>query len=158
MVQIENSLQNYVDSTLWNGFSWAFKTLKPWASRVSAPWTPSATMESPTKILRLPKKVVKKLQAGVATTSFQRTSVKGPIASRDFAIASSKGTQFLRCVIKVLTNCYRKFRVFTIRLPGVGPYKRYRKLFPEVLNFNLFSNEPKPIAYFQKKMHVCKKI
>ena len=35
--------------TLWNGFTWAFKTLKPWASRGSAPWTPGATMESPTK-------------------------------------------------------------------------------------------------------------
>ena len=29
MVQIENSLQNYVNFTLWNGFSLAFKTLKP---------------------------------------------------------------------------------------------------------------------------------
>ena len=38
MVQIENSLQNYVNFTPGNRFSWAFKTLKP--------VTPSATMES----------------------------------------------------------------------------------------------------------------
>ena len=52
MVQIENSLRNYVNFTLWNGFSWAFKTLKPWASGGSAPWTPGATMEFQTKIVK----------------------------------------------------------------------------------------------------------
>ena len=29
IVQIENSLRNYVNFTLGNGFSWAFETLKP---------------------------------------------------------------------------------------------------------------------------------
>ena len=29
MVQIEDSLRNYVNSTLWNVFSWVFKTPKP---------------------------------------------------------------------------------------------------------------------------------
>ena len=36
MVQIEKSLRNYVNFTLWKGLSWAFKTLNPLASGGSA--------------------------------------------------------------------------------------------------------------------------
>ena len=57
MVQSENSLQNYVNFTLWNGFSWAFKTLRPISYRGSAPWTPSTTMESPMKIVQIDNSV-----------------------------------------------------------------------------------------------------
>ena len=46
MVQIENSLRNYVNFTISNRFSWASKTLNPCASWDSGPWTPGATMES----------------------------------------------------------------------------------------------------------------
>ena len=53
MVQIEKSLQNYVNFTLWKGFSWAFKHYNPWASGGSAPWTPGAMMESPMKIVQI---------------------------------------------------------------------------------------------------------
>ena len=41
MVQIENSLQNYVNFTPGNGFSWALTTLKP----KSFPSMPGATMK-----------------------------------------------------------------------------------------------------------------
>ena len=40
MVQIENSLQRYVNFTLGNGFSWAFKTLKPVSFRGLRPLDP----------------------------------------------------------------------------------------------------------------------
>ena len=40
MVQIENSLRNYVNFTLGNGFSWAFKTLKPISFRELRPLDP----------------------------------------------------------------------------------------------------------------------
>ena len=40
MVQIENSLRNNVNFTLWNRFSLAFKTIYPWASGGSAPLEP----------------------------------------------------------------------------------------------------------------------
>ena len=42
MVQIENSLQNYVNliSTFWHGCSWAFKTLKPISFRGLRPLDP----------------------------------------------------------------------------------------------------------------------
>ena len=40
MVQIENSLQNYVNFTLRNGFSWAFKTLKPMSFQGPRPLDP----------------------------------------------------------------------------------------------------------------------
>ena len=57
MVQIENSLQNYVNFTLWNRFSWAFKTLKPMSFRGSGGllplWTPGATMDSPMKTVQI---------------------------------------------------------------------------------------------------------
>ena len=38
---------------LWKGLSWAFKTLNPWASGGSAPWTPGAMMESPMKTVQI---------------------------------------------------------------------------------------------------------
>ena len=41
MVQIEKSFRSYVNFTLWKGLSWGFKTLNPWASGGSAPWTPA---------------------------------------------------------------------------------------------------------------------
>ena len=53
MVQIEKSLQNYVNFTLWKGLSWAFKHYNPWASGGSTPWTPGAMMESPVKIVQI---------------------------------------------------------------------------------------------------------
>ena len=40
MVQIDNSLQNYVNFTLGNGFSWAFKILKPMSFRGLRPLNP----------------------------------------------------------------------------------------------------------------------
>ena len=40
MVQIENSLRNYVNFTLRNGVSWAFKTLKPMNFRLLRPMDP----------------------------------------------------------------------------------------------------------------------
>ena len=40
MVQIDNSLRNYVNFTLGNGFSWAFKTLKPMSFRGLRPLDP----------------------------------------------------------------------------------------------------------------------
>ena len=40
MVQIENSLGNYVNFTLGNGLSWAFKTLKPMSFRGLRPLDP----------------------------------------------------------------------------------------------------------------------
>ena len=57
MVQIEISLRNYVNFTLWNGFSWAFRILKPRAPGGPAPWTPGATMESPMKIVQIDNSV-----------------------------------------------------------------------------------------------------
>ena len=40
IVQIENSLRNYVNFTVGNGFSWAFKTLKPMSFRGVRPLEP----------------------------------------------------------------------------------------------------------------------
>ena len=57
MVQIENSLRNYVNFTLGNGFSWAFKTLKPMSFRGLRPLDPSAMMESPMKIVQIDNSV-----------------------------------------------------------------------------------------------------
>ena len=57
MVQMKNSLRKYVHFTLWNGFSWAFKTLKSMSFGGSAPWTPRATMESPMKIVQFSAKL-----------------------------------------------------------------------------------------------------
>ena len=39
-LQIENSFRNYVNFTLRNGFSWAFKTLKPMSFRGLRPLDP----------------------------------------------------------------------------------------------------------------------
>ena len=56
MVQIENSLRNYVNFTLGNGVSLAFKTLKP-MSFWGLPPTPGAMMESLMKIVQIDNSV-----------------------------------------------------------------------------------------------------
>ena len=58
-IQTVNSLRNYVNFTLGNRFSWAFKTLKPISFRGLRPWTPSAMMESPMKIVQIDNSVPK---------------------------------------------------------------------------------------------------
>ena len=53
MVQIENSLRNYVNLTLGNRFSWALKALTPMSFLGLRPLeAPGATMESPMKIVQ----------------------------------------------------------------------------------------------------------
>ena len=53
MIQIENSLRNYVNFTLGNRFSWAFKTLKPISFRGLRPLDPCAKIEYPMKIVQI---------------------------------------------------------------------------------------------------------
>ena len=48
---------NYVNFTLWNRFSWAFKTLKSMSFRGFRPLDPSATTESPMKIVHIDNSV-----------------------------------------------------------------------------------------------------
>ena len=53
MIQIENSLRNYVNFTLGNRFSWAFKTLKLISFRGLRPLDPGAMIEYPMKIVQI---------------------------------------------------------------------------------------------------------